>query len=461
MANTDDISRARAAEGRMSGVTGPWLYMMKLGGILLIALILQIPVSTIGNLIGERQQRRADAVEEVAGKWGHAQAVAGPVLLVPYRKHVDITDAEGRVSSRTEERRLVLMPSRLLARGHIESENRHRGIFTIPLYQARMDFEGEFVPPDLRELGIDSESVSWDRAVMAVGISDIHAVQSADQVSWNGKALPFRSGGAGFDTAGVHAEVGAAGGAGHFAFTLVLKGSQDYVLAPLGDRTSVELSGNSPNPSFQGAWLPVRHEIGPAGFNAVWELNGLGRNYPQAWTVAAGAAAAPAVADSRFGVTLTVPVDAYRMADRSIKYASLFILLTFGAVWLLEVVGGLPVHLVQYLLLGAGLCMFYLLELSLAEHTGFAAAYLTAACAVVVMTAGYARSVLRRWGRALGVAAGVSALYGYLYVLLVNEDDALVMGAVGLFLALGAVMFATRRVNWYGKRGGGAEAAAA
>jgi len=124
-------------------------------------------------------------------------------------------------------------------------------------------------------------------------------------------------------------------------------------------------------------------------------------------------------------------------------------------------VGGLPVHLVQYLLLGAGLCMFYLLELSLAEHTGFAAAYLTAACAVVVMTAGYARSVLRRWGRALGVAAGVSALYGYLYVLLVNEDDALVMGAVGLFLALGAVMFATRRVNWYGKRGGGAEAAAA
>ena len=34
---------------------------------------------------------------------------------------------------------------------------------------------------------------------------------------------------------------------------------------------------------------------------------------------------------SRFGVELIDPVDQYRMAERSVKYAGLFILLTFAA----------------------------------------------------------------------------------------------------------------------------------
>jgi inner membrane protein len=53
-------------------------------------------------------------------------------------------------------------------------------------------------------------------------------------------------------------------------------------------------------------------------------------------------------------------------------------------------------------------------------------------------------------GRAVTVATGVALLYGYLYVLLVNEDYALLIGSIGLFLILALVMYATRRVDWYG-----------
>jgi inner membrane protein len=137
------------------------------------------------------------------------------------------------------------------------------------------------------------------------------------------------------------------------------------------------------------------------------------------------------------------------MAERSVKYAFLFIVLTFTAVWLMEVLAGVRVHAIQYLLLGAALCLFYLLELSLAEHIGFAAAYALASVAVVAMIGSYGLAILGTRRRALLVACGVAALYGYLYVLLANEDYALLLGSVGLFAALGAVMYATRRVDWY------------
>ena len=152
---------------------------------------------------------------------------------------------------------------------------------------------------------------------------------------------------------------------------------------------------------------------------------------------------------SRFGVELVNPVDHYRMAERSVKYAGLFILLTFASIWLVEVLAGLRVHPIQYLMLGSALCLFYLLELSLSEHLGFPLAYAIASTLVIGMVATYCLVTLHRMSRALVVAAGVTALYVYLYVLLMNEDYALLIGALGLFAILGVIMFVTRHVDWY------------
>jgi inner membrane protein len=45
--------------------------------------------------------------------------------------------------------------------------------------------------------------------------------------------------------------------------------------------------------------------------------------------------------------------------------------------------------------------------------------------------------------------AGMALLYGLLYLLLLREQTALVLGSVGLFGALATVMLLTRRVDWY------------
>src|SRR6185295_13916086 len=173
----------------------------------------------------------------------------------------------------------------------------------------------------------------------------------------------------------------------------------------------------------------------------------LGRNYPQAWT--SMAAMRDSIERSRFGVDLIDPVDQYRMAERSVKYAGLFILLTFAAVWLIEVLAGVRVHPIQYLLLGSALCLFYLLELSLSEHLGFLISYAIASISVIALAAAYCSVVLQRRSRAAVVAAGISLLYTYLYTLLMNEDYALLAGSIGLFAILAAIMYATRRVDWY------------
>jgi inner membrane protein len=155
---------------------------------------------------------------------------------------------------------------------------------------------------------------------------------------------------------------------------------------------------------------------------------------------------------SRFGVDLIVPVDEYRMSERSVKYAGLFILLTFACLWLIEVLAKVRIHPVQYLLLGAAMCIFYLLELSLSEHIGFGIAYVMASIAVVAMVTTYSKVILKNLRQASIIGIVVAVLYGYLYVLLRNEDYALLIGSIGLFVILGLIMFLTRQVNWYGAK---------
>jgi inner membrane protein len=425
--------------------------MLRLLVVGFLALLLQIPILMIGGLVSERQGRRQEAVDEVGSKWGQAQAISGPVLVLPYVHRWTETGTGGQRTVHTQGRIAILLPDRLQIDGALTSEVRHRGIFSVPVYRLAARLEGEFAQPDLQELGIDPAAVDWERAHLAVGISDARAIQEEATVTWNGEAASFLPGTGGFgeDSKGIHAPVRVTPAGGRYAFSLPLSlnGSLSAQFAPFGRTTSVELRSNHAHPSFQGAWLPTSHDVSSTGFTASWSVPFLGRNFPQAWT--SETPMKNPIEHSRFGVNLVDPVDHYRMADRSVKYAGLFILLTFATVWLIEVLAGVRVHPIQYLLLGGALCLFYLLELSLSEHIGFPAAYALATVAVIGMVGAYSVGILHRVSRGMLVGGGVALLYAYLYVLLMNEDYALLIGSIGLFAALAAIMYVTRRVDWY------------
>jgi inner membrane protein len=141
------------------------------------------------------------------------------------------------------------------------------------------------------------------------------------------------------------------------------------------------------------------------------------------------------------------------LSDRATKYGLLFVVLTFVAVGLVEVLRRLRVHPVQYLLVGSALTVFFLLLVSLSEHLPFSVSYLAASVACTSLLAYYGSHVLGGWraGAVFGAALGV--LYGALYVLLQLEQTALVLGSVLLFAVLAAVMVATRKLDWYGLAG--------
>jgi inner membrane protein len=425
--------------------------MLRLLSVAFLALLLQIPIAMIGSLVSERQQRRDAAVTEVSSKWGRLQSITGPALVLPYTYRWTEVAAGGQQTTYTETRDAIFLPQQLRVRGSLDSELRHRGIFSVPVYRLGLTLEGEFARPDFSDLGVEPVAVAWDRAHLAVGISDVRAIQQETAATWNDEKVSFLPGTGAFADAGtgIHADVGIPAGVQRFQFSfpLSLDGSLGLYLTPFAQNTVVELESNYGHPSFQGNWLPSERSVSDAAFRARWSIPFLGRNYPQAWK--AEAEMGKVIDASRFGVELIDPVDHYRMADRSVKYAGLFILLTFAAVWLIEVLAAVRVHPIQYLMLGGALCLFYLLELSLSEHVGFPLAYAIASVAVIAMVAGYSVVVLHHLRRALVVVVGVALLYAYLYILLMNEDYALLIGSVGLFLILAAIMHATRRVDWY------------
>ena len=430
--------------------------LVKAAAIGLLLLLLQIPILLTYGLLEERDRTRQAAVREVAEKWGRPQHVVGPFLVVPYRYFRTVKDNEGVEEVRRFQGRATFLPETLAIEGSLEGETRYRGIYEVPVYSGEVSLSGTFAKPDFSSWDVVAENILWDAAQIVVEISDARAVQNAASLSWGDRRIPFEPGAG--EHAGSRAAIHAPLGGPlerdeiEFEIALALNGSSELRFAPLGKETSVRVAADWADPSFQGAWLPTDREVTAEGFTASWSIPYLGRNYPQSWT---GAIEESALNLSLFGVDLITPVDAYRQSERSIKYEVLFLALTFTPLWLFEVVGGLRLHFIQYGLIGLALCLFYLLELSLAEHIGFEAAYALAALMIVGLVCFYGASVFRSAGRAALVGGLMAGFYAFLFILIRLEDYALVVGALGLFALLAALMFATRRIDWYAARKAG------
>ncbi len=425
------------------------LVRIVLVGFLIV--LLQIPIAMIGGVVGERQMRRNEAIEEVTSKWGKQQTLIGPMITAPYVKRISETDKDGSPRERTEMRHANFLPDDLRVSGNVDCEVRYRGIFQVPVYSAALDVSGRFARPDFSEWGIAPGDIVWDQAHLTMRISDARAITNQVSLQWNGERLSFLPGVGDFGGrhTGIHVPMRGrlSGEVFNFSYQLSLNGSQGIFFVPFGRETAVEVNSNWGDPSFQGNWLPSQRSVGKDGFQAKWSIPFLGRNYPQKWRSETGLD--DSISSALFGVHFITPVDHYRMSERSVKYEMLFLSLTFITLWLFEILAGVRIHPIQYLLVGAGLCVFYLLELSFAEHLGFTTAYVLATLPVTGLIYFYCSFVLGGYRRSSVMGGVVLLLYGYLYILLMNQDYALLIGSVCLFLMLAVVMFITRKVDWY------------
>lgn len=427
----------------------------KVGVIFLLTLILQVPILMIDGTIGERQQRSSEAEMEISAKWGREQTVIGPILTIPCERDIkqkvqrDGVEEEKVVSVQTEQAHFLAEDLHIQAK--TDHSRRHRGIFEVPVFRLDLAVTGNFSKPDFTEFDNKPDRILWDKATLTMLIADARTITSHAMLAWNGEEIDFKPGTGNPDIPGngIHLSLKgrlAEGESFSFKSRLSLQGSRSLTFAPVAGATTVAVDANWPDPSFQGNWLPSEQAVSDHGFTASWQVASLGRNFPQRWT--SRGEVFKNIQNSLFGVDFISPVNTYRMVDRSVKYQFLFLTLTFVTLWLFEVLGGVRLHPLHYLLVGAGMCLFYLLLLSLSEHLNFLLAYLVAALAIVLLLAGYCAAILGSVGRAAVVGGFIILLYSYLYTLLVNQDYALLAGSTGLFLLLATVMYLTRKIDW-------------
>lgn len=438
--------------------------ILKMAAIAILVLLLLIPLTLVSSVLAERLARRDEAVKEITSTWGNAQIVVGPVLIVPYKciqKAWRDQVVNGRVErvevSETARIRAFFLPATLKADGRLVPGRLRRGIYQAVVYDGTVSLSGSFARPAFEEWKVDPQEILWDEAELAVSLTDLRGAKESLEIRMGNDVIPLKPGAriGGF-TSGVYAQVKGLGAQTEtipFEMKLTFQGSRSLRFAPVGVNNDVQLASSWPDPSFQGAFLPMERKVGTEGFNAHWRVSYYGRSYPQQWTEGNPVTAA-AVMESLFGVDLVSVVDSYRFVERSIKYGILVIALLFTAFFLFEVMAPLRVHPFQYTLVGMALCLFYLALLALSEVVSFTVAYWTGAAIATLMISLYSARALRGRRRASVVAAGLAAIYAFLFVILRLQDYSLLIGTAGLFLALGIAMYVTRNIDWYARDSG-------
>lgn len=446
---------------------------------IVVALVLTIPLFSVWLLIYDRQSQSDEAGHSITGGWGGPQVIAGPVLVIPYRASTTETVAQnGQSVTRTNEvsRELTLAPDVVKLSTDLRPEVRKRSIYEAVVYDAKVAGGARFAfPSDLSRTGVDPASMDLGRAELRFSLSDPRGLGANAQVTAAGKPLRLQPGG------------GSGGGRGFFAwidasalqsaplavdFTYDFRGNASVSLAPDAGETLWTVRSQWPSPSFDGDFLPTQRAINDHGFTARYRIGNLalGRSLvstadrgsaqaPQGTTAASGYAQSAPSNDSAqtAGIDLIQPVDLYSQVNRATKYGFLFIGFTFLALLMFDVIGGIRVSSVEYLLMGAALILFFILLLAFAEVIGFTFAYILASAAIAGLNTAYSAAVLSSWRRGGLVGGLLVGLYAVLYVLISLEAYSLLIGSLLLFAALAGVMFATRQIDWSGRQGDVAE----
>jgi inner membrane protein len=437
--------------------------------IVLLILILLIPGAMIQNLIKERQERSHETIQKINDKWSHSQTLCAPLLIVPYTT----TKLDNDKKPYYEEHTLYITPKELKINVSLTPEERHYGIYKAILYKSDIHFEGNF--SELANLKIENSNLHFDKAQIAIGITDLRGVtQNPDfkigdkmfkttvgvvklfsvsenfveeEVTRYGSKDPYSSGrNVSGKTLIVNLkDIGLTDTllqSLNFDCKMKLNGSSSLNFIPIGQHTSVTINGQWPSPSFIGSFSP-ESTIDKKQFNASWNILSFNRDIPETWSDNNVAN----LGDNSFGVNLIETVDHYQQNMRSAKYALMFIALTFIVFFFVEIFTRKPIQFFQYVLVGIALILFYSLLLSLSEQIGFAWAYLVSSAVTILITTVYFHSLIKQKSATFILAGIMLILYAFLYIILQVEDFALLIGSIFLFVILGVIMFVSNKIK--------------
>lgn len=424
-------------------------------GILVLLFI--IPLNIVEGVVTERITYRNDAITGIAASWANQQNVVGPVLVIPYTTTEQTTIFDTRInqnvtSRQTVSKQKILIPETLNVGATLKTEMRARGLYKVPVYVADVKMQGSFTGLNEALTALSLQQIVPGIPFISLSVSDVRGIGGTPEITLNEKSYPVEPGsGMAYMNNGVNVPLKKLEGLEDkfiFAMNFSLKGLNEFSVTPVGKTVDMKIDSDWPHPSFKGQFLPDSRTVSAEGFSATWKTGLLATNVLELLNSCANSGMCTDIYEKTSGVSLFQPVDIYTQSTRAVKYGLLFVALTFALFFVTETMKNVHVSLPQFLLVGGALAIFFLLLVSLAEHIGFALAYLAAATATVSLLSYYVSFVLHSRRQGLQTGALLAALYGVLYVILLSEDYALLLGSLLLFLLIAGIMIVTRNVDW-------------
>lgn len=394
-------------------------------------LLLLIPIGFWFGIIKDRESYKQEAIRDVAAAWGDVQIFSSPTLSFTRKK-----------DKSTETVYLTLNNYNVDVK--ITTEIRKKGIFKVPVYTADVKLQGDFKN--------DYGNISDKELTTSFSVED--SIGFIEEPKFKINNLPEV---VAQDTK-YNTKLRNTGASIPFEISYKIRGINELFAGLGGQLNNVKISGNWADPSFTGNFLPTKREITNDGFTSEWRV-------PKVATTNVSAVTPATVGkynyndidrNAKVGVSLLMPVDNYRMATRALKYAFLFITLTFLSYFIFELTAQdkKRIHPLQYLMLGGAMLIFYLLLVSISEFTPFAGAYLISAAMTIGLISAYTYFVITKRQNlrfTTIITILLALLYAFLYILLLLQDLALLLGSLGLFVIIAVIMYATRNVDWYGE----------
>jgi len=448
-------------ENKTSTTSQSFTLLWKTGFIGFITLVLLIPAAFITELIQERQQRKKEVEKDISHTWAGPQLIQGPVLMIPYGTATKQTkSADAQVES--DQKYIFLLPDTLQINAKTKTEVRSRGIFDATVFQSYIDINGNFNQLNTKNTDLDPAQILWSHARLVFSVSDLKGLKNNPRMLIGTNEFPVEpdfSGMALFEKCLVsplnldtlrHARM-------EFSYSLDLRGSRQLHFLHLGRETKVISNGDWQSPGFTGRMLPDTRTISPEGYSASWIIPGYNRPWPQQWIGLDQALikqTSPnqsvrdqdAPIEGTFGISFINTLDSYQKVYRTVRYAVLIILLTCIALLCTEWITRRRIHVLQYLLIGVAMVVYYTLLLAFSEQMSYGWAYLAASLSTITLISLFVRAVLQHLKASLTIAGLLALFYSFVYYIIQLEDLALIAGSLGLFVVVGILMYLSQKI---------------
>lgn len=242
-------------------------------------LLLLIPLMVIRGLIVERADYRGEVEEAISRSTSGPQKLVGPLIAIPVTEMYTTLENNHEVS---QKRTFIhfWLPESLMVEGNQNVEPRKVGIYEGQVWKTDVNIKAEFDTSRLESLNHANITLGKPFMVMAVG--DTRGIGVVNAPGLEGTPLQVEPGtGIAGEPQGLHVKLP------DFPFTpkkfnldfsLVLSGTGNFSVVPLGRNSELVLNSNWPHPNFIGDFLPVKREVSPTGFQARWQSSWFANN---------------------------------------------------------------------------------------------------------------------------------------------------------------------------------------